>query len=164
MSTAPPEVDAPPHEDEEFRLSNFGWWAVGGAIGTFVALAAAFAVLMGITGSPDYTADPVTDAAGGAAPAGEGVAAITLLASDFAYDPAEFVALEEVEITLDNVGSIFHNLVVEGIPEEQFVVEADPGAAGAATLTIAPGEYAFFCSVPGHREAGMEGTLQVVEG
>lgn len=162
MTSAPPDVDAPTHGDENFRLSNFGWWAVGGALGTFLALAAAFAVLMGITGSPDYVR---TEAAAGPGVAvGDGVAAVTLIATEFAYDPPEFTALEEIEITMDNTGSVFHNLAIEGIPEDEFVVEADPGASGSATLALAPGEYAFFCSVPGHREAGMEGTLVVVAG
>ena len=34
---------------------------------------------------------------------------------------------------------------------------------GSGEFTILPaGEYAFYCTVPGHREAGMEGTLTAV--
>ena len=29
------------------------------------------------------------------------------------------------------------------------------------SLKLAPGNYTFYCSVPGHRQAGMEGTLSV---
>jgi uncharacterized cupredoxin-like copper-binding protein len=29
------------------------------------------------------------------------------------------------------------------------------------TLKLKPGRYVFYCSVPGHRQAGMEGTLNV---
>jgi uncharacterized cupredoxin-like copper-binding protein len=44
------------------------------------------------------------------------------------------------------------------------VVGATPtfqGAGKTLTLELKPGAYKFYCSVPGHRMAGMEGTLVV---
>jgi uncharacterized cupredoxin-like copper-binding protein len=55
-----------------------------------------------------------------------------------------------------------HNLTVEGASGEK--VGATPtfqGSSKTLKLTLKPGKYKFFCSVPGHRMAGMEGTLTV---
>ena len=35
------------------------------------------------------------------------------------------------------------------------------GGSRTLTLQLKPGRYTFYCSVPGHRQAGMEGTLNV---
>ena len=56
-----------------------------------------------------------------------------------------------------------HDDHAEG-PNDLHVVHADPGETVTGTFTIdEPGTYTFYCSVPGHREAGMEGTLEVVD-
>jgi uncharacterized cupredoxin-like copper-binding protein len=35
------------------------------------------------------------------------------------------------------------------------------GGSKSLTLNLEPGTYKFYCTVPGHRQAGMEGTLTV---
>lgn len=68
----------------------------------------------------------------------------------------------KVSIDFTNSSSLAHNVTVESSGGEQ--VGATPTfAGGSKTLSVSlkPGTYKFFCSVPGHRQAGMEGTLTV---
>jgi uncharacterized cupredoxin-like copper-binding protein len=37
----------------------------------------------------------------------------------------------------------------------------NPGGTSKVKLTLKPGKYTFYCPVPGHRAAGMRGTLTV---
>lgn len=83
----------------------------------------------------------------------------------FTFDPATLTAKvgEEVTVTLDNKGVLEHNFVIT-----EFDVYLGPLAGGtkSAPGTFTPtaaGTYTYFCDVPGHREAGMEGTLTVSE-
>ena len=65
-----------------------------------------------------------------------------------------------VTIEFDNPASISHDVKVEDYSGSE-LGGTDLVSQGDATATIdlQPGSYTFFCSVPGHREAGMEGTL-----
>jgi plastocyanin len=68
----------------------------------------------------------------------------------------------EVTISYTNPSSVSHDVHVEQDGEEVAASElvAD-GESSEATAELEPGEYVFYCGVPGHREGGMEGTLTV---
>ncbi len=66
-----------------------------------------------------------------------------------------------VTISFTNVSPLEHNLTVA---QGAKVLGATPTFAGGAktlTLNLKPGTYVFYCAVPGHRAAGMEGKLTV---
>ena len=67
----------------------------------------------------------------------------------------------EVTIGFDNPASIEHDVAIEGDGEE--IAKSDLVSEGTTEVSadLEPGEYTFYCSVPGHREGGMEGTLAV---
>jgi plastocyanin len=79
-----------------------------------------------------------------------------------AYDTKQLSAKAgTVTITFTNNSPLEHNLT---IAEGSKVLGATPtfkGGSKTLTLTLAAGKYSFYCSVPGHRQAGMEGTLSV---
>ncbi len=65
-----------------------------------------------------------------------------------------------VTINFDNPASISHDVKVEDSSGSELGGTALVSQGNAtATVDLQPGSYTFFCSVPGHREAGMEGTL-----
>ncbi len=128
--------------------------------------------------------------------------AITLVATDIAYDAEriEVGAGQTIRLTLDNQGVLEHDFNITGIPlsgeatvteaageatvteaagemaghdmghddmghaaDEPAVHVAAPGGdqAGVEFVPTSPGEYEFYCTVSGHREAGMHGVLVV---
>jgi len=67
-----------------------------------------------------------------------------------------------VSISFTNMSPLAHNVTIESSSKQ--ILGATPTfQSGSKTLTLKlkPGTYKFFCSVPGHRMAGMEGTLTV---
>jgi plastocyanin len=77
------------------------------------------------------------------------------------FDQTELTApAGEVTIELVNESTTPHNVEVEGNGVEE-VSETITESTTELTLTLEPGEYEFYCAVPGHREGGMEGTLTV---
>jgi plastocyanin len=68
----------------------------------------------------------------------------------------------KVEIDFTNESGIPHNFEVEdGAGEVLGGTETIAESEASATVELEPGTYTFFCSIPGHRQAGMEGTLVV---
>jgi len=97
-------------------------------------------------------------ASGQAPGAVAGAPEVEVVAGDFAFSPAEVnvPAGGTVNLVLVNDGDLPHDIT---IPALGFRVEALPGTRVSASLTAGPGEYEFFCSVPGHRDAGMGGLI-----
>ncbi|MFP3853282.1 MAG: cupredoxin domain-containing protein [Anaerolineales bacterium] len=109
---------------------------------------------------------------------GPQTAELEVTMTDFAFDPAEVSvpAGAEVTLTLTNDGSVEHNWVLmeSGYTAEAPFNEQDqenvsfeasvlPDETETVTFT-APSEsgtYQIVCSIEGHLEAGMEGTLIV---
>jgi plastocyanin len=67
----------------------------------------------------------------------------------------------EVEVDFDNPSSIPHDVATEQGGEQLAATEVIANAKDSTTIELKKGEYVFFCTVPGHREAGMEGPLTV---
>ena len=68
----------------------------------------------------------------------------------------------KVEIEFNNPQSLTHDVAIEDTGGEVVgQTELIDSGSDSTVVDLKPGTYTFFCSVPGHREAGMEGTLTV---
>jgi plastocyanin len=109
--------------------------------------------------------EPAATTAAPAPASGKAGSALTLAANPsglLAYNTKQLSAKAgTVTITMTNMSPLEHNVTVA---EGTKVLGATPtfkGGSKTLTLTLKPGKYVFYCSVPGHRQAGMEGTLNV---
>ena len=85
----------------------------------------------------------------------------TVEARDLSFTPTaiSLPASRPATIVLRNAGRVVHNLTIDALGIQ---IVASPGTTNESTLpSIPPGTYTFYCSVSGHRQAGMEGTLTV---
>ena len=94
------------------------------------------------------------------APVKAGARKITVNAQNYKFQPStlDVSAGENVAIVLRSKDSR-HDFTVEG---KGLVVDVAGGKTAAGGLRLAkPGKYTFYCSIPGHRSAGMVGTITV---
>jgi manganese oxidase len=90
--------------------------------------------------------------------------ALNVISTDLQFNAKEFKVAGPGALTvkLDNQGVIEHDFSIEGLKGKAY---AGPKKAGEGTFQVAkPGTYTFFCSIPGHKEAGMVGKLVVGDG
>ena len=66
-----------------------------------------------------------------------------------------------VTIDFTNDSSLPHDVKLQGPGVDGEGTDTITGSSTSATLDLQPGEYTFYCSVDGHRAAGMEGKLVV---
>ena len=104
---------------------------------------------------------------GGGAPVSPAAPASSLkLAADptglLRYDTKQLSAKAgRVTITFTNAASLEHNLTIAQGSTQVGATPTFSGGTRTLTLNLMPGTYTFYCSVPGHRQSGMEGTLHV---
>jgi uncharacterized cupredoxin-like copper-binding protein len=110
---------------------------------------------------------------------------IEISAVDLAYKPEHLTVKKDQTVTLifKNEGKIFHDWVIDKMPIKtaQTVTEhnddghhehgeayavhvsADSGKQSQVTfIPTATGKYTFYCSIPGHKDAGMIGTIEII--
>ena len=115
----------------------------------------------GTEASPPGGAKP----SGGTSQQAKGPGGTLKLAADptqIAYDTTSLASKPgKVTIDFDNPSQVSHDVAIAKGTQE--IAKSDLIAASSTSVTadLAPGKYVFFCTVPGHREAGMQGTLTV---
>src|SRR4051794_12669345 len=67
----------------------------------------------------------------------------------------------KVTITMSNPSSIPHGIGVQGSALDKDGKVVNKGGTSTVTATLKKGKYTFYCPVPGHRQAGMQGSLTV---
>lgn len=139
---------------------------------TLVALAALIAVFAiaacGSSSDDSSTTSADTGSASTSADTGSGGTAFTLKVEadpggQLKYTKEELTAKAgDIFVEFSNPAPIAHNVAIaqgdKVLGETEIVTDSE---ATTSINGIEPGTYQYYCAVPGHREAGMEGTLTV---
>lgn len=124
-----------------------------GATTATTAAAATTAAPAATTAAPATTAGAATTAASGGAgttvTAKESEFKIELGATTFKPGATTFA--------ITNAGSFKHNITIEGPGVDETKSDnVDPGKTGSVTATLAAGTYEIYCSIPTHKDKGMD--------
>jgi nitrite reductase (NO-forming) len=145
-----------------------------------LVLFAAAAILVGCTPTahqPGWTAQPNlgggtgasagpagSPSATGASPSGQhggggGSGALEVTSVDLGFSPKELIVDQPgtYEVKLTNEGAIPHDIT---FPDGQSAI-AQPGESASLTVEVPADGLQFICSIPGHADAGMKGTISV---
>jgi plastocyanin len=94
-------------------------------------------------------------------PKGPATETIAIQAGNFYFKPDTITATPGIAKISMTAANGIHDLVFDGA-YPGFTLEADGGGgAESQKIDLKPGKYTFYCSIDGHRAAGMVGTLTV---
>jgi plastocyanin len=83
-------------------------------------------------------------------------------AGQLSYDTKQLSAKAgKVTIDFTNASPVEHDVAIAQGSSVAGQTPVFTGGSKTLTLNLKPGTYTFYCTVPGHRQAGMEGTLTV---
>ena len=142
----------------------------------FLALVAASSLVLAACGDDDTSVDmPMSDSGmdgtmGGGmghdgamghdetSPVADGARRIQVAARSFEFDPEEITVSvgEDIAIVLTSE-DLLHDFTIDEL-DAHVAADADETNEGGLRAEE-PGRYTFYCTVAGHRDAGMEGTL-----
>jgi uncharacterized cupredoxin-like copper-binding protein len=112
-------------------------------------------------------------------PSTQAPSGVRVAASEFRFEPASLTlkANAPTTLTFKNAGQTLHDLTIvsgPGIPtpdahpsgdhmteKQPYHVAAEAGKETTLPLNLPAGSYTFICSVQGHKELGMQGTIEV---
>jgi plastocyanin len=113
--------------------------------------------------SPETTSKSSGGEAGGGSAGGASALKIETASSGLAYASNSATAKAgNVTVEFTNDQPVPHDVAIE-TAEGEVIGQTETTAEGSDSteVELKPGTYTFFCTVPGHRDAGMEGTLTV---
>jgi plastocyanin len=83
-------------------------------------------------------------------------------ATDLAFDTTSLTSKPgKVTIDFNNPSALEHNVAIEQDGKQIAISETLAEGKTSVSADLAPGTYTYLCTIPGHAEAGMEGTLTV---
>jgi len=94
----------------------------------------------------------------------ESGSAVQVVADEYSFDPETIVLTGggELEVDLENAGSLAHNLrVLDGGNDIGGTPTFSGGQTRSGTVQVEPGEYELVCTVGDHADLGMTGKLTV---
>ena len=141
---------------EGFLLVNVALSACGGSSSSSSTNSSA-------TAPPAATSSTAASTPASAAPTGGALKLAADPSGTLKFDTSSLSAKAgKVTIDFTNSSPSAHNVTIAS--SSGAVLGATPtfqGGSKSLTLNLKPGTYTFYCSVPGHRQAGMQGTLTV---
>ena len=113
--------------------------------------------------SPTTTSSTTTSTTSSAAAGAANTVSLGALDDQLAFTANQETAnAGKVTVDFTNNSAIGHDVVLTD--SQNKILGQTPvfqGGSKSFTATLAPGTYTYYCSVPGHRQAGMQGTLTV---
>ncbi|HEY8630297.1 MAG TPA: plastocyanin/azurin family copper-binding protein [Gaiellaceae bacterium] len=147
-----------PRRDPNFPGRNL-FWFVAAAVGLFAAMLAAVFVF-GKEPAEGHAAEPAAKKP--AAHVGGSLARLAISETEFKIQlPATKMAPATVDVQVTNKGKTIHNLVIKGPGVSKSTKDLNPGGQDSVQVQLKAGMYELYCSIPGHKELGMDAKLTV---